>query len=113
MSSYSSFSLLFITIILSLISISILFVVKVLRSKKKLDISSTYFDGFSLYYIPPERKRIKINDENNEKQKCLNGGTPNIKNDTFSECNCPDNYIGPLCQYENLMRPAEDFAFHF
>ena len=104
---YSSFWLLFITIIISLISLSILFI-KIL-SKKKGYISSTYYDGFLLYYIPNNNvQSTKIN--NNEIKRCLNGGTPNIRNGIFSECNCPDNFIGPMCEYENLMRPSDGFT---
>ena len=77
-------------------------------NKEKLYISATYYDGFSLYYIPADNvENPKFNDY--EIKKCLNGGTPNMKNDTFSECNCPDNFIGPLCQYENLMHTANEF----
>ena len=59
-----------------------------------------------------ENNNSSSSNNNNNNNNCLNGGIPNIKNDTFSECNCPDDkFIGPLCQYQNLMRPADGMTF--
>ena len=94
---------LILAIILSIITIVILIVVK--TNQKNFNVVATFYDGFPLYYIPKYDRDVKTDKKFNE---CLNGGTPNIKHNTFSECNCPDNFIGPFCQYENLLRPSRD-----
>lgn len=109
-----------ITIILSIITMTIFIVIKKTNDEKKFNIIDTYYDGLSLYYYQNVQNNAKTNfDEyhtiiNNieREKKCLNGGIPNMKNNIFSECNCPDNnFIGPLCQYENLMRPGDGITF--
>ena len=127
---------LIVTLVLSLISIGIFIAIKRANHEKKINVVATFYDGLSLYYYIDARKdnnNNKGSDNNNNNNdddekntgndiiviensdsnnNCLNGGIPNIKNDTFSECNCPDDkFIGPLCQYQNLMRPADGMTF--
>ena len=106
---------LIIAVILSLISIGIFIAIKKANHEKKLNVVATFYDGASLYYFIDtggDEKNNTRNDIIESNNNCLNGGIPNIKNDTFSECNCPDDkFIGPLCQYQNLMRPADGMTF--
>lgn len=106
MNSYLTF---FISIVLSFISIYILCQGEI----KFYTIINSNYDGLPLYYCiaSNEGDDATSNPNNEEHHRCLNGGLPSVKNGLFSECSCPDNFIGLYCENHNSLHPDRRHTF--